>query len=129
MSPPSSYVRRAPFDQRLVEIRPGNVAAAVREANKLRAVGKIDGVNILKFVSTSIEALAKLAPMQRIRLQLCEDIDVSPLYESQRNIEKLTITSAPVAVDLANFPKLRGFSGLWHRKSSGLDAPRRLETL
>ena len=129
MAKANTSVRLAPFDARLVEIRPENAVAAVREANKLRAEGKVDGVNVFEFIGESLAALAELAPMDRIQLQSCEKIDVAPLYEGQRGLTKLTISSTPVAVELDRFDKLRELRGFWHPKSTGLGSLRHLEKL
>lgn len=129
MANPSTSVRLAPFDSRLVEIRPDNIDAAIRMANSLRAEKKIDGVNLLGFKSTSLQPLTALSRMERLQLQSCVQVDIGPLYDTQAGLAGLTVTSDPVEIDFSRFSELREFSGIWHRKSAGLDKLKKLVSL
>jgi hypothetical protein len=119
----SQYLTK--FDKKLVQVTPEDVDAAVEAANELRAAGEIEGVNIFGFVDVPLSALAKLAPMSRIHLQRCQDVDLEPLY-GQAQLDSLVIGGDPVRVDLARFASLRHLSAFWHPKSAGLAALRKV---
>ena len=116
------------FDKRLMQIVPENAERAIEVVNKALKAGRIDGVNVFGFKSQSVEFLARLHPMQRVNFQICTDIDTSPLH-GQKGLSSLTCASEAVELDVSHFPRLKSVGGFWHKRSTGLDTLKHVETV